>query len=450
MKNRNKFVWVSVTIGSILIAAVILSTVFIISGQKKNERYYDQIRFAKKYLSRMDFTEAVRAYKEAIELNPEESAAYIGLAQAYMDNEMYEDAYDIARAGFRMTRDDKLKNMLDLIQLARLGDAETEVVQNLVNETEEKIKKTNSEGVTARFDVINDIAYHCYQQYLDDYGNSTVEYVSKQEGYRMKFQRLTGCMYFQNTEENRNVVDEVTRQPAKNSKPYKVVFSDPSTLFVGYEGYISFERLKQLFGVDNKPVYDKATNMYYLNFVYMGCRFKIETDSEGNMYTDNPVIELSPVDLSKTDWVEETETEEIEDENTFVLGDETYSYSETEIEITGVELDDISPLAECKELKRLYLIDCGITDISPLAGCESLVELCLDYNPFTDISPLAGLKNLRFLQFHESGVSDISSIYNLDLDFFNPCSPGLDRKQVEEFKRRHPDCVCYWDYYLID
>ena len=190
--------------------------------------------------------------------------------------------------------------------------------------------------------------------------------------------------------------------------------------------------------------------MYYLNFVYMDCRFKIETDSEGNMYTDNPVIELSPVDLSKTDWVEETETEEIEDENTFVLGDETYSYSETEIEITGVELDDISPLAECKELKRLYLIDCGITDISPLAGCESLVELCLDYNPFTDISPLAGLKNLRFLQFHESGVSDISSIYNLDLDFFNPCSPGLDRKQVEEFKRRHPDCVCYWDYYLID
>ena len=84
-----------------------------------------------------------------------------------------------------------------------------------------------------------------------------------------------------------------------------------------------------------------------------------------------------------------------------------------------------------------------------MAGCENLVELCLDDNPFTDLSPLAGLKKLRYLQFHESGVTDISPVYDLDLDFFNPCSDGVTYEQVFEYKERHPGCICYYDYYRL-
>ena len=107
-------------------------------------------------------------------------------------------------------------------------------------------------------------------------------------------------------------------------------------------------------------------------------------------------------------------------------------------------------MEKCKKLRSLILIDCGIEDISPLSGCESLKELFLDMNPFSDLSPLAGLKNLEYLQFHESGVSDLSPIYDLDLKLLNPCSDGVTLDQVEEYKERHPDCTCYWDYYLVE
>ena len=74
----------------------------------------------------------------------------------------------------------------------------------------------------------------------------------------------------------------------------------------------------------------------------------------------------------------------------------------------------------------------------PNAGASRLITCFLsdgtvlyDFNvvqsePFSDISPVAGLKNLKYLQFHESGVSDISPIYDLDLELMNPCSDGTE------------------------
>ena len=445
MKNKRKF-WAAIGAAVVLLTAAGAGAAILITGQVKENGYREQMRTARQYVESMDYTKVVEAYQAAIELKPEEPEPYVELTEFYLEQEKYYEAGETAREGWNATGDQRLYNLIDQVTLSRT-QAQATVQLQPYQETEDA---RQLQKLVLRADMVENVAWHCYQQYLDDYGEPTAEKVSDEEGYRFRFQGLNAYLYFRNTADQPAVIDERTRVPAQTAKPYKVVFPDLTSLFVGYEGSLSFDNIQAIFGVEASPVLDEETGIYRLQFEYMGCTFQMETDAQGNLSSGNQQITLLPVDLVTTDWEPEPEEEEEEEETgTFELGGNTYSYDETSISISDVALPDISELGNCKDLKELTLVNCQITDISALAGCESLEYLCLDFNPFTDISPLAGLKNLRYLQFHESGVSDISSLYDLDLEFFNPCSPGLPREQVEEYQRRHPDCICYWDYYRL-
>lgn len=447
--KKDRKIWV-VIVSGILIAAIIVGTVSVVSSQKKDQHYYDQMKRAKYYLDEMNYENVIEAYKTAIELKPEDPEAYIGLAEAYMNNQQYYEAKSVAELGLVRIGDSRFTDLMKLIELARMGDWQKQPEVNLLNK-DQIAEGADSEKLAVRPGIIGTIADFCYQEYVNTYGEADMSYVSAEEGYKAKFKGLKAYAYFRNTPENKSIINEATRIPGKLAKPYKVIVPDLSLIFVGFEGYISYDKLCSIFGVSMKPVYDEGTNTYYLNFEYLNCHFRVETDAKGNIYKKDLELEVSPLNPIKDDWVEETEEDEEEEENvgSFTLGGETYNYDVTVIQIYGIYLPDISELENCKKLETLYLVDCGITDISPLSGCENLVELCLDDNPFTDLSPLAGLKKLRYLQFHESGVTDISSIYDLDLDFFNPCSDGITYEQVFEYKERHPECICYYDYYRL-
>lgn len=445
MKNKKKF-WAAIAAAIILLTAAGAGAAILIMSSVKEDDYREQMRTARQYVEQMDYTKVVEAYQAAIELKPEEPDPYVELTEFYLDQNKYYEAGETAREGWNATKDQRLYDLIDQVTLSRT-QAQATVQLQPYQEVEDARKL---QKLVLRADMVENVAYHCYQQYLDDYGEPTVQKVSDEEGYRFRFQGLNAYLYFRNTADNPAVIDERTRIPAQTAKPYKVIFQDLTALFVGYEGSLSCNDIQAIFGVKASPVLDEETEGYWLQFEYMGCVFRMETDAQGNLSTGNPQIMLLPVDLVTTDWEPDPEPEEEEEESdTFQLGGNTYSYDETSISISDVTLSDISELGNCKELKKLSLVNCQITDIGALAGCESLEYLCLDFNPFSDISALAGLKNLRYLQFHESGVSDITSLYDLELEFFNPCSPDLPREQVEEYQRLHPNCICYWDYYRL-
>lgn len=448
MKKDRRIWWV--VISGVLIAAIIVGTVSLVSSQKKDQHYYDQMKMATYYLDEMNYEKVIEAYKTAIELKPEDPEPYIGLAEVYMDNKQYYEAKSVVELGLGRIGDRRFMDLMKLIELARMGDQQEQTKVNLLNK-DYVAEGTDLEKLAVKPGIIGTIADFCYQEYINTYGDTDMSYVSAEEGYKAKFKGLKAYAYFRNTSENKSIINETTRVPEKLAKPYKVIVPDLSLMFVGFEGYISYDKLSSIFGIHTEPVYDEGADAYYLDFEYLDCHFHVETDAKGNIYKKDTYLEVSPLNPIKEDWVEKTEEDEEEEEETgtFILGGETYSYDVITIQIYGIFLPDVSELENCKKLETLYLVDCGIADISPLAGCENLVELCLDDNPFTDLSPLAGLKKLRYLQFHESGVTDISPVYDLDLDFFNPCSDGVTYEQVFEYKERHPECICYYDYYRL-
>lgn len=433
-----------------MITAIVIVAAVIVSGRMKTDRYYSQMTLAKQYMAEKNYDKVIEAYETAIELKPDEISAYEALADVYMETGDFRSAAYIAQLGFDRTQSQILVYLIQDIQNARIAYRKAEEEAN-ESESLPTYDDTSDEMTVVRYDIVSKAADYCYREYERDYGDARIRKISETEGYGAKFKGLAAEAYFRNSAAIQDVIDEIKMKPQNYAKPYKLVLNSPTVLFVSYTGYVAKPRLEAMFDTKIVPVYNKESKKYYAIFNYGGCKFKLEIDGEGNLTGDKPYIELNPLNPVKENYEEtETQTEtETEDENTFELGGTKYSYDVEEIYIYDMPLSDISTLSKCKNLKTLYLVDCGITDISPLAGCESLEKLCLDYNPFSDLNPLSELKNLKYLQFHESDVSDISPVMGLELEFFNPCSPGLDEVQVRAYKDAHPDCVCYFDYRIL-
>ena len=186
--------------------------------KKKEDRYYEQIQAAKRYLNEADYEKMISAYETAIELKPEDPDAYIGLVEYYLEEGEYYEAKSIARTG---------------------------------------LIKTN----------------------------------------------------FKNDASHSNMVDSYNKRPTKTAKPYKVEITKPSVLFVGYDGYITSERIGEMFNIEPGNALEQEGDSYFLVFDYLGCTVKIETDQKGNVCDKDALIELYPLNLD-SDWEEEEQEEE--------------------------------------------------------------------------------------------------------------------------------------------
>ena len=112
-------------------------------------------------------------------------------------------------------------------------------------------------------------------------------------------------------------------------------------------------------------------------------------------------------------------------------------------------LKDISFVAYMPKLEVAVLAMNWFTDASPLANCPNMEFLEIQTNCITDLSPLANMKNLKHLNIGWNfDLTDISPIYDLDLErlWIGSLTP-IPEEQVEEYKRRHPDCEVNTEVY---
>jgi internalin A len=96
--------------------------------------------------------------------------------------------------------------------------------------------------------------------------------------------------------------------------------------------------------------------------------------------------------------------------STIKLGELEFDFDAEEITAVGQEISDLSPLAKCKNLRRLTLTDNKIKDLTPLRGLSTLEELCLDRNQIADLSPLAGCTRLKKLVLDGNDISDLTPL----------------------------------------
>ena len=75
-----------------LIAVIVLAAVLLTACGSKAATAADKIELGQKYLTELNYTEAVAAFTEVIGLDPDNIEAYMGRAEAYMGLKQYDDA----------------------------------------------------------------------------------------------------------------------------------------------------------------------------------------------------------------------------------------------------------------------------------------------------------------------------------------------------------------------
>lgn len=164
----------------IAIAVVIMGTLAILGNHNADTAVSAQehIDLGRIYLVELSYEKAVLEFTEAIEIEPLNADAYLGLAETYAGMGDIEKAIDVLEEGYEKTGDERLKNMLGellpppeetttvstaAIEAAvettseTIVDAETEFSEYMVETNPNKIYDTNA---SYTIDVINEKEAH--------------------------------------------------------------------------------------------------------------------------------------------------------------------------------------------------------------------------------------------------------------------------------------------------
>lgn len=118
VKKNHKWIIPIVALFVILFVALIIFF-YKINSNGKDNRLQEQLDLGAKYLSELDYAQAIVAYDTAIQIDPMSMDAYLGLASVYEAQGEYEKAIAILQEGYDKTSDDvfldkieQLKNVL--------------------------------------------------------------------------------------------------------------------------------------------------------------------------------------------------------------------------------------------------------------------------------------------------------------------------------------------------
>ena len=128
VKKNHKWIIPIVALFVILFVALIIFF-YKINSNGKDNRLQEQLDLGAKYLSELDYAQAIVAYDTAIQIDPMSVDAYLGLASVYEAQGEYEKAIAILQEGYDKTSDDvfldkieQLKNILNSISEENSSD----------------------------------------------------------------------------------------------------------------------------------------------------------------------------------------------------------------------------------------------------------------------------------------------------------------------------------------
>ena len=109
-----------------LFALVLLAAALFTACSSKAAKAAEKVELGQKYLTELNYTEAVASFTEAIGLDPENIPAYIGRAQAYVGLEQYDDAKADYTTAIEKTADQPYTQAEAYIGRAEVGELTTE------------------------------------------------------------------------------------------------------------------------------------------------------------------------------------------------------------------------------------------------------------------------------------------------------------------------------------
>ena len=116
-KKLNKKLLIMAVVLITIVLAVVLATVASKSASAK--KLEEQLSLGDKYLSELDYEQAIASYLAAIEIDPKNVDAYLGLADAYIAQGAYDEAIEVLEDALEELRGNSRKEIKDKLKEVR-------------------------------------------------------------------------------------------------------------------------------------------------------------------------------------------------------------------------------------------------------------------------------------------------------------------------------------------
>lgn len=168
-KKKKKGIVIAVSTAVVLLILGTLIVSLTVFGGADRIRVERLCSLGDRYLSELEYEEAIVAYEAAIEIEPKTEKAYIGLADAYIGLDDYESALKALERGIRETDSERLEDYRDDVQ-EEWDDKERRIC-GTVFLVDTDLNDSNNDGI-ADFGV-----------YLTDRSGKTTTFQTDENGY---------------------------------------------------------------------------------------------------------------------------------------------------------------------------------------------------------------------------------------------------------------------------
>lgn len=274
MKKRNILIIILICV---VLAGLGVGGFFLIQNQNNQKIYREKLAEGQKYLSQMKYEEAEAAFEFALDKNPKDEDAYVGLYRVYSAQGQYHQAVYILEKGYNLTKSERLVNLLDSLEAKNA---------ELVLDDQGNVSKENLDAISQ--DVMMNVALfqkfrnYTFAQYEKDYGDCTSHEMNG-EKLEIVHQKLEGVFTYENKRGEDKVIDASKELPYENAAPVSVRLQNLSTLFRSFDAGLCYERLCSIVGSVVECAYNEEQGTYTDSFEYQNCQVEIACDEEGDI-----------------------------------------------------------------------------------------------------------------------------------------------------------------------
>ncbi len=413
MKNKRKVI---VVFGIVILTALISTIAGLCLEVRKASEIAAYVELGNRYLSELDYEQAIVSYKQALELDENNYDASMGLAEAYDSNQMY--AY--AEAAYQ--------NMLEA------DDTQADVYEKLVDLFVRQDKQEEAEKLLVR--AAENTDNETIIQLLDETHPDppVMNYSSGTYKERIKIELLP-------SDENHTIYYSLDgSEPGEDSEIYSnpiILPNGVTTVKAAAFNSLGFQS-DVIESVYNIAIPDRVVEVRE-PIIEQIIHEAMDIPYDQDIYNDDieQITELYIIGLELAGSYDSHSA--FFEETSYIIDGYTYNSREYGVITSLQDLKnmpflekvvisfqpelDVAGIASLTEIRELSLVGDGLTnaDVSIISNLSKLEVLNLGWNEITDIEPLGKLDSLSSLGIWGNKIESIEAVKTLEgliyLDF---------------------------------
>ncbi len=486
------------------LTALLLCAAIMLTGCKmaKPISIVEMLAGAQKYLTEMNYDQAIVEFENLIKIEPKNISAYLGAADAYLNLDRREEAVELLKSGVEATDNDNLKHALEgaeqsiiegYIAIAEAYEAEgfhelaEEILRRVYNATDDEI-------IGKKLGIVEASVINFRDDYVIEWKDAEFErlireYLGKESGdvhyddvklidnvtifgeviAKSDDERFYSYSY---NEEMFRLADGTEYGKTGKIKTLEDLkhFTSLTSLTVTHQNELSIDALSDTGSIDClnrlkslKLISDNIENISVVSYLNSLSYINLDYNNISDISPISMLIELESIDVSDNHQLTSIEP---------LRGLRKLS----SVGISGVGYVDLNALLNLEHLKTMHISSGEDTDYSLLTkfnldyleiSCNeeifqtvkqlnSLTNLRLHGSELTNISGIESLTNLKHLDLLAPNCHDISSLSSLNVEYLeidlpfdcdlSPLTQMPQLKQIEIREYHNRDREQYYDW----